>query len=51
LVDLGNAILSERHFVGGPKQVARNVYRSDDRFFYEEESDLIGLVEWKEDES
>jgi hypothetical protein len=45
---LGEEILQERRFAGGPKQVVRNVLRSDKRFSYESESRLVGLVEWEE---
>ena len=47
LLSLGKAVLEERMFIGGPNQVARNVIRSDKRFYYDAESDLVGLVEWK----
>jgi hypothetical protein len=46
MIDLGEAVLEERDFFGGPKQVARNVLRSDERFYYDPESQLVGLVEW-----
>ena len=47
---LGEAILEERRFVGGPKLVVRNVLRSDDRFSYDAKNGLVGLVEWEEGE-
>ena len=43
---LGEAILEERQFVGGPNQVVRNVLRSDKRFYYDPENRLVGLLEW-----
>lgn len=47
MAELGKAILEERHFVSGPKQVVRNVLRSDERFYYDRENRLVGLVEWR----
>ena len=43
---LGEAILEERQFVGGPNQVVRNVLRSDRRFYFDPEDRLVGLLEW-----
>ena len=51
MVELGDAILSERQFVGGAKQVMRNVLRSDKRFYFDSDNGLVGLVEWREVES
>ena len=51
MLELGTAVLSERYFVGGPKQVVKNVLRSDNRFYYEADNDLVWLVEWREGES
>ncbi len=47
LSELGEAILRERDFIGGPNQAARNVLRSDSRFFYNSRKRLVGLAEWK----
>lgn len=50
LNDLGEEIFKERIFVGSPKLVARNAIRKDKRFYIESGSDLVGLVEWLEED-
>ena len=47
LSELGEAILRERNFVGGPNLVARNVVRSDKRFYFDRRRKLVGLAEWR----
>lgn len=47
LVSLGNKILQERKFATGPALLAQTVLKSDKRFYYDEQLDLVGLVEWK----
>jgi hypothetical protein len=44
---LGEAILKERRFAGGPNQVVRNVLRSDKRFYFDPGNQLVGLLEWE----
>lgn len=51
LIKLGQEVLKERDFVGGPSQVARNVIRSDKRLFFDSSKNLVGLVEWKRRQS
>lgn len=46
MTELGEAVLEERHFVGGPKQVVRNVLRSDGRFCQDPDTGLVRLAEW-----
>ena len=46
LEELGKKIHQERFFVGGAKQVARNVIRSDKRFFFDEVTQMVSLVGW-----
>jgi hypothetical protein len=48
-VELGKQIFIERKFVGSPNQTVRNIFHSDDRFYFEKESNLVGLVEWLEE--
>ena len=45
---LGEEILEERRFVGGARQIVRNVLRSDNRFCNDSEHGLVGLKEWEE---
>ena len=46
IVELGKEIFKERKFVGGPRMVARNCIRLDNRFYFEQDTELVGLVEW-----
>ena len=45
--ELGERIIQERYFVGGAKQVARNVIRTDKRVYYDETTKMVSLVNWK----
>ena len=47
MLQLGEEILAERKFAGGPGQVARNAIRTDERFYLDQEKGLVGLVEWR----
>ena len=47
LVLLGEKILEEREFVGGPAAVARGVVNTDKRFYFDKKSASAGLTEWK----
>lgn len=47
---LGQAILDERKFVGGPRQVVRNVLRTDKRFIYDRVTELVSLAKWATNE-
>jgi len=47
LVLLGEKILEERKFIGGPAMVARGVLNTDKRFYFDQKLGVIGLVEWK----
>jgi hypothetical protein len=46
LEELGTRIKQERIFIGGAKQVARNVVRTDKRFIYDAVTKMVSLVEW-----
>jgi DNA-directed RNA polymerase delta subunit len=46
LEELGAKILQERSFVGKAQQVARNVIRSDKRFYYDETAKMVKLIGW-----
>jgi hypothetical protein len=46
VTELGKAILKERKFVGGPRQVACNSVARDSRFIYDVEADIVRLSEW-----
>ena len=46
LVLLGEKILEEREFIGGPAMVARGVLNTDKRFYYDKKLGVVGLVEW-----
>ena len=48
LESVGEKICEERKFIGSPKQVARNATRLDDRFYYNGDKDVVGLIEWEE---
>jgi hypothetical protein len=47
LEELGEKIIKERYFIGGPKQVARNVIRTDIRLYYDETTKMVSLANWK----
>ncbi len=47
LIELGQEVLTERYFVGGPSQTARNATKDRQRFWYDKETNRVGLVEWK----
>jgi hypothetical protein len=44
--ELGEQILHKRTFIGSARQIARGVIRSDKRFYYDDETDMVGLEEW-----
>jgi hypothetical protein len=46
LVMLGQKILAEREFKGGPAMVARGVLNTDKRFSYDRSSGMVSLIEW-----
>ena len=46
VIILGQEILNERAFVGTPKLVARNAIRNDARFFFDKDTEEVGLIEW-----
>lgn len=47
LLALGEKVIEERIFVGGPKMVIRNVVHNDKRFLLDTEKELVSLREWK----